>query len=349
MPTSEAVRRVRPLPPPTKPTAWPCAPCPRSSRPATCGRGPGWPSSSNMPSAPGSLAGCRAAGARWPASRAASRVVLVLVLVGPTLIGSNSGSSTVGLAASGLGGTPAAQPAVTPVAVDAQVTWVVTQGSDGTSLVTANLSSVCPTGDEPDCPPVAGVSRSLQGPADGSDLGRALADERQPGLRRGAEQHPGRHQSVPPDRPARADPRPGGLERSGQQRANVEPGPARESEPAPAPSPSHAPASPVISPSPSPVRTSPTPVPTAVPTPTPTARSGSTPPPATPPPSVAPSPSSSAPALTSPPPSEAACAVRGRDAGDREQRGPGRRRRRLQQGWPVVRLLGPAGRRQHRA
>ena len=41
------------------------------------------------------------------------------------------------------------------------MTWVVTKGPSGLSLVTANVNKVCPTGDEPDCAPLAGISRSL--------------------------------------------------------------------------------------------------------------------------------------------------------------------------------------------
>jgi hypothetical protein len=53
-------------------------------------------------------------------------------------------------------------PTVTPITVaTSEVTWVVTKASGGLSLVTADVNKVCPTGAEPDCPPLAGVARSL--------------------------------------------------------------------------------------------------------------------------------------------------------------------------------------------
>ncbi len=87
-------------------------------------------------------------------------LVLVLVIVGPTLIGPRSAPG-VALASSGPAGPAASQPAVTPIAVDSQVQWVVTEGPQGPSIVTADMTGVCPTGDEPACAPVVGVAKSL--------------------------------------------------------------------------------------------------------------------------------------------------------------------------------------------
>jgi hypothetical protein len=50
---------------------------------------------------------------------------------------------------------------ITPLIVNSEVTWVVTKGPTGLSLVTANVNKVCPMGDEPDCAPLVGISRGL--------------------------------------------------------------------------------------------------------------------------------------------------------------------------------------------
>ncbi len=85
------------------------------------------------------------------------------VIVGPTLLGSGTVSAPpVALASNnGVGTTSSSGPEITPVVVDSTVTWVVTKGPSGLSLVTANVKKVCPTGDEPDCAPLAGISRGL--------------------------------------------------------------------------------------------------------------------------------------------------------------------------------------------
>ena len=90
-------------------------------------------------------------------------LVLVIAIVGPTLLGTRPGTSVIALASgSGAGAAASSLPGITPLTVPtAQVTWVVTKGPGGLSLVTASVNKVCPTGDEPDCAPVAGISRSL--------------------------------------------------------------------------------------------------------------------------------------------------------------------------------------------
>ncbi len=87
-------------------------------------------------------------------------LVLVLVIVGPTLIGPRPAPG-IALASTGPAGPATSQPEVTPIAVDAQVQWVVTEGPQGPSIVTADMTGVCPTGDEPACAPVVGVAKSL--------------------------------------------------------------------------------------------------------------------------------------------------------------------------------------------
>ena len=89
-------------------------------------------------------------------------LILVLAMVGPTLLGTSP--ADLGVATSGGGAGLAASPApiVTPLTVPtSEVTWVVMKGSGGLSLVTARVNKVCPAGDEPDCAPLAGMSRSL--------------------------------------------------------------------------------------------------------------------------------------------------------------------------------------------
>ncbi len=89
-------------------------------------------------------------------------LVLVIVIVGPGLLNPASpGPGPVAIASGAVAPPPSAGPAVTPLTVSTQVTWVVTRSSGGVSLVTANVKEVCPTGDEPDCAPLAGISRSL--------------------------------------------------------------------------------------------------------------------------------------------------------------------------------------------
>ena len=265
-------------------------------------------------------------------------LVLVIVIVGPTLIGPSAAPGTIGLAPSGPIGTSQPQPAVTPIAVDSQVTWAVTEGTKGTSLVTANVSSVCPSGDEPDCPPVAGVARLLNSlptvptsvtlsPTNGGQgiVGGPSADQAGTSLY---------VVSVPPE-PTPAPP-------ASTPPASLGPTSSR----APNAGSSQAPASPPATPSASPVQTaSPTPAPTALPTSSPTTPVGVTPPSASP----SPSPVDRRLALAvgdgfdQPSALGQSVPIGGRRAGDREQRGPRRQRRSLQPGRPLVRLLGPAG------
>ena len=90
-------------------------------------------------------------------------LVLVIAIVGPGLLaGSTTAPGIVAVAS----GQPQPQAsfaaAATPITVaTSEVTWVVTKASGGLSLVTADVNKVCPTGAEPDCPPLAGVARSL--------------------------------------------------------------------------------------------------------------------------------------------------------------------------------------------
>jgi len=91
-------------------------------------------------------------------------LALVIVLVGPTWLGTRTtapGAVTVA-SGGGVGLGASFGPGITPLTVPtSQVTWVVTKGPGGLSLVTASIDKVCPTGDEPDCAPLAGISRSL--------------------------------------------------------------------------------------------------------------------------------------------------------------------------------------------
>ena len=90
-------------------------------------------------------------------------LVLVLALVGPGLLSSSQATPGVALASTG-GPGPIASVAHLPTPIilpTANVTWVVTKGPGSLSLVTASVSKVCPSGDEPDCGLAAGVSRSL--------------------------------------------------------------------------------------------------------------------------------------------------------------------------------------------
>ncbi len=99
---------------------------------------------------------------RWgPVAGLASglAVVLVLVIVGTGPFG-GAPQRPIAQATPRVVASAGRQPVVTPIAVDSQVSWVVTKGPD-LSLVTANVTSVCPTGDEPGCPPIAGVSKGL--------------------------------------------------------------------------------------------------------------------------------------------------------------------------------------------
>jgi hypothetical protein len=90
-------------------------------------------------------------------------LVLVIAIAGPGLLNPAAPAPGPVAIASGAIVPPAsAEPGVTPVTLPpTEVTWVVTKGSGGVSLVTASVSKVCPTGDEPDCAPLAGISRSL--------------------------------------------------------------------------------------------------------------------------------------------------------------------------------------------
>ena len=90
-------------------------------------------------------------------------LVLVIAIVGPTLLGSQSSPGVIALATgSAVGPAASSLPGITPLTVPtSQVTWVVTKGSGGVTLETASVNKVCPTGDEPDCAPLAGISRSL--------------------------------------------------------------------------------------------------------------------------------------------------------------------------------------------
>jgi hypothetical protein len=89
-------------------------------------------------------------------------LVVVIAIVGPGLLNPAAPApGPVAIASGAIVSPPSAGPVVTPVTVSTEVTWVVTKGSGGVSLVTANVNKVCPTGDEPDCAPLAGISRSL--------------------------------------------------------------------------------------------------------------------------------------------------------------------------------------------
>ena len=90
-------------------------------------------------------------------------LVLVIAIVGPSLFaGSGTPPGGIAQASGNPQPVPSFGPAVTPMTVaSSEVTWVVTKASGGLSLVTADVNKVCPTGAEPDCPPLAGVARSL--------------------------------------------------------------------------------------------------------------------------------------------------------------------------------------------
>src|ERR1019366_7436543 len=89
-------------------------------------------------------------------------LILVLAMVGPTLLGTSPADLGVGTSGGGAGLAASSAPIVTPLTVPtSEVTWVVMKGSGGLSLVTARVNKVCPAGDEPDCAPLAGISRSL--------------------------------------------------------------------------------------------------------------------------------------------------------------------------------------------
>lgn len=90
-------------------------------------------------------------------------LVLAIAIVGPGLLTGSGTTPGIVARASGNPQPPATfGPVVTPLTVaTSEVTWVVTKASGGLSLVTANVNKVCPTGAEPDCPPLAGVARSL--------------------------------------------------------------------------------------------------------------------------------------------------------------------------------------------
>lgn len=88
-------------------------------------------------------------------------LVLAIAIVGPGLL-SGAAPTEVAVASGNRVPLPSAGPGVTPLTVPTtEVTWVVTRGSGSVSLVTASVDKVCPTGDEPDCAPLAGISRSL--------------------------------------------------------------------------------------------------------------------------------------------------------------------------------------------
>ena len=162
-----------PWPPTTKPIGLPCGRCRRSSRRGTSGPAPSVGLEREHAHGPKVA---RRLPRRWgPVAVLGSGValVLVIVIVGPTLIGPSAGARAVALASTGPVGPAGGQPAVTPlIAVDAQVQWVVTKGPQGLSIVTADMTGVCPTGDEPACPPVVGVAAEPGQPADRAERGR---------------------------------------------------------------------------------------------------------------------------------------------------------------------------------
>ncbi len=90
-------------------------------------------------------------------------LVLVIALVGPGLLaGTTATPGPIAFASQPAGPAASSAPVVTPISVPtSQVTWVVTKARGGLSIVTANVNKVCPTGDEPDCAPLAGLSQSL--------------------------------------------------------------------------------------------------------------------------------------------------------------------------------------------
>jgi len=90
-------------------------------------------------------------------------VVLVLAIVGPGLFARTSPTpGPIAIASGNAHPAPSSGPTVTPLVVpSSEVTWVVTKGSGGLAIVTAKVDKVCQTGDEPDCAPLAGISRSL--------------------------------------------------------------------------------------------------------------------------------------------------------------------------------------------
>jgi hypothetical protein len=89
--------------------------------------------------------------------------VLVVAIIGPGLLaGTSPVPGPVAIASGNPQPAPSSAPVVTPLVVPtSEVTWVVTKGSGGLSIVTAKVDKVCQTGDESDCAPLAGISRSL--------------------------------------------------------------------------------------------------------------------------------------------------------------------------------------------
>ncbi|MGH2465684.1 MAG: anti-sigma factor family protein, partial [Candidatus Limnocylindrales bacterium] len=90
-------------------------------------------------------------------------LVLVIAIIGPGLLtGGTLTPGPIALASGNSGPRGSSVPIVTPLTVPtSDVTWVVTQASGGLSIVTAHLDKVCPTGDEPACAPLAGLSQSI--------------------------------------------------------------------------------------------------------------------------------------------------------------------------------------------
>ena len=90
-------------------------------------------------------------------------LVLVIAIVGPGLLtGSTASPGPIALATGNSRPAGSSAPVVTPLAVPtSDVTWVVTKSTGGLAIVTAHLDKVCPTGDEPDCAPLAGLSQSI--------------------------------------------------------------------------------------------------------------------------------------------------------------------------------------------
>ena len=161
--TSSAAPIAAQSPPPTRPTDWRCGRCRRSSRPATCGLGRAQRSNASTPAIPQSTA---RAPRRWglvigPWRRSGARPRHRDRRPGPARRQHRNPGQIA--RASGNGGPAGSSvPAVTPLTVPtSDVTWVVTKSTGGLSIVTAHLDKVCPTGDEPDCAPLAGLSQSI--------------------------------------------------------------------------------------------------------------------------------------------------------------------------------------------
>ena len=134
-------------------------------------------------------------------------LVLVIAIVGPTLLGTRSSTGVIALATGGAVGPAASSlPGITPLTVPtSQVTWVVTKGSGGLTLETASVNKVCPTGDEPDCAPLAGISRSLASlPTVPSSLVLSPSNAGQAVAIASTPFEPGGHHPVRPDRPGPA-------------------------------------------------------------------------------------------------------------------------------------------------